>query len=98
MSDGMRMRNIANIRSTGYGVSPATQTGGGAVRTESLDSDVKRTTFGDDEKQKKKKALKKALDFDELLKAMDLILEHRPDFNEEAAAALVKYILLKGER
>lgn len=78
--------------SAGYAVAPAAQSGGGAIRTESLDSDEK-----DVMKNKKKKALKKALEFDDLLKAVDIVLDNRPDFDVDAAAYLVTYLLKKGD-
>lgn len=77
--------------SAGYGVSPATQTGGGAIRTESLDSKVK------DLHKKKKEALERALEMDDLLKAVDIVLDKRPDFDVDAAAYLVTYLLKKGD-
>ena len=75
--------------SAGHGVSPATQTGGGALRAEDLDSEEKKQTY-----LKKKKALKRAFGFDQddLIKAFDLVLEARPDFEEDAAAEFVKYL------
>lgn len=81
--------------SAGFATSPATQSGGGAIRQESLEMD--------DEKKKKKKALKVIMrslnlpDPDELLKAYEHVLELRPDFSEEAAVEIVKY-LVKQER
>jgi hypothetical protein len=74
----------------GYGVSPSTQTGGGALRPESLDSDVKRVM--DDRKKK----LKKAFEFDSLLKSMEYALELRPDLSDEAAAYLVCELYKRG--
>ena len=78
----------------GAATSPATQTGGGAIRTESLDSDVKKLS---EKKKKREEALKRSLNFDELLKAMDFVLEKRPDFNEDAAALFVNHVFKKGE-
>lgn len=78
--------------SAGYGVSPATQSGGGAMRGEDLDSDVKDAN----KKKKREAALKSALDFDDMSKAMDWVLESRPDFDEEAAAVFVKHLFKKG--
>jgi hypothetical protein len=79
--------------SAGYGVSPATQSGGGAVRTESLDSNVKEVMA---KKKKREEALKRALDFEDMAKAMEWILESRPNFDEDAAAILVKHLFKKG--
>jgi hypothetical protein len=70
----------------GAATSPGAQQGGGALRAESLDSKLK----------KKKEALKRALEFDDLVKAMDFVLELRPDFDEEAAAHLVQHLYKNG--
>ncbi|NBW99618.1 hypothetical protein EBR03_08615 [bacterium] len=82
----------------GYGVSPATQSGGGALRTESLDSKAKKVM---DEENKRKKAMKKALEdalrFNDLLKSMEFVLERRPDFSDEIAALLVSKLFIKKE-
>lgn len=78
--------------SAGFATSPATQSGGGAIREESLEKD--------DEK-KKKKALKQIMrslglaDPDDLVKAYEHVLELRPDFSDEAAAEVVKYLVAK---
>lgn len=77
--------------SAGYGASPATQSGGGAMRGEDLDSDVK-----DLKRKKKEDALKSVLNFDDMSKAMDWVLESRPDFDEEAAAVFVQHLFKKG--
>jgi hypothetical protein len=84
--------------SAGYGASPSAQSGGGAVRAESLESDVNDVMSN--RKKKKKDALKRALelDEDELLKAMDWVMERRPDFDEDAAAILIKHLYKKGGR
>lgn len=86
--------------SAGYGISPSAQTGGGAIRTEALDDKVKDVSFGweKDEKKKKKKAeaLLRALMFDDMMKAMDIVMERRPDFDEEAAAYLINHLFRKG--
>lgn len=79
----------------GYGTSPGTQSGGGALRAESLDSDEKEIMA---RKKKRVEALKRALMFDDLEKAMELVLERRPDFEEEAAAAFVAELFRKGGR
>jgi len=76
----------------GYGASPATQTGGGAMRGESLDSDVKKVAYDEEKKKKKIAALMRAIDFDDMVKAMDIVLSHRTDFDEDTAAIFVKDI------
>jgi len=78
----------------GYGASPGTQTGGGAMRGESLDSDEKVSQ--DEKKKKRVAALKKALLFDDMEKAMEIVLDRRPDMDEEAAAYFVNYLFKKG--
>lgn len=84
--------------SAGYGVSPATQSGGGAIRTESLDSHAKKVM---DEEKKRKKAMRKALEdalkFDDLLKSMEFVLERKPEFSDEIAAMIVSKLFLKKE-
>jgi hypothetical protein len=80
--------------SAGYGISPATQSGGGALRVESLDSNAKKTM--DEKKKKKLNALIRALEIDDLMKAVDFILNSRPDFDEDAAAVLVTHLFKKG--
>jgi len=75
----------------GAGTSPATQSGGSALRVESLDSDEKEMI-----KKRRTKALKKSMDFDGLLKSMEYVLERRPDFEEDAAAFLVIHLLKNG--
>lgn len=78
----------------GYGVSPGAQSGGAALRVESLDSKAKRPI--DERKKKKLNALLRALEMDDLMKAMDLILEKRPDFDDDAAAYLVAHLIKNG--
>jgi hypothetical protein len=68
--------------------------GGSALRVESLDSDPKEIS---DKKLKRKSALKSVLHFDDMLKAMDFVLERRPDFDEEAAAVFVNHLYKKGK-
>jgi len=86
----------------GYGTSPGSQSGGGAVRAESLESDLK--VLSHEEKRKKRKkfadALQRAftLDFEEMMKSMDWILERRPDMDEEAAAYFIHRLYQKGGR
>jgi len=77
----------------GFATSPGAQSNGSALRAESLDSDEKDMQ----RKKKKKNALKSVLEFDDLLKAMDMVLAKRPDFDEEAAAYFVTH-LYKGGR
>jgi len=79
----------------GYSVSPATQSGGGALRTESLDSKAKKVM--DERKKAMKKALEDALKFNDLLKSMEFVLERRPDFSDEIAALLVSKLFIKKE-
>lgn len=83
--------------SAGYGTSPATQSGGGALRTEDLDSDAKKII---DSEKKRRKSIRKALEsvlcFDDMLKSMELVLEQRPDFSDEAAAFLINELFQKG--
>ena len=76
--------------SAGAAVSPATQSGGSALRVESLDSDEK------DSQNRKKNKLLRALDLEDLTKAMDMILEQRPDFDDEAAAYLTVQLFKRG--
>ena len=77
--------------SAGVATSPASQSGGSALRAESLDSDEK-----DIQRKKREKILRSALGFNDLVKAMDYILEKRPDFDEEAAAYLTAHLFKKG--
>jgi hypothetical protein len=81
--------------SAGFATSPATQTGGGALRTEDLDSKAKKVV--DEKKKKRKEALERALKFDDLLKAVDIVLDKRPDFDVDAACYLVSRLLKQGE-
>jgi len=79
--------------SAGYATAPGAQSGGGALRSESLEQD-------DGKKKKKNKGLKivmrslKLLDPDEIEKAFDWVLECRPDFSDEAAAEVVKHFFI----
>jgi len=79
----------------GFATSPAAQTGGGAVRSESLDSDIK-DVHGDKKKKKRQESLMRAIAFDDMEKAMELVLERRPDFDEDAAAIFIKHLFMKG--
>lgn len=73
--------------------------GGSALRVESLDSKTKDVGSQSDEekKLKRKSALKSVLQFDDMLKAMDTVLERRPDFDEDAAAVFVNHLYMKGK-
>jgi hypothetical protein len=77
--------------SAGYATAPATQSGGGALRPESLEKDKEK-------RAKRDKGLKTVMrsfgyfDPEELIKAFDLVLECRPDFTDEAAAEVVKHL------
>ena len=70
----------------GHGVSPATQSGGAALRVEDLDSDKKEIMK---KKQEREKILKSILQYDDMVSSIDMVLEKRPDFTEEAAAYFV---------
>ena len=85
-------RDIAEKAMTaGTATTPQAQSNGGALRSESLDSDVKEI------RKKREKLLERALMFDDLVKAMDFVLEKRPDFDDEAAAYFITH-LFKGGR
>lgn len=79
----------------GFATSPASQSGGGAMRSESLESDVKDVTSSN-KKKKRHEALMRAIAFDDMEKAMEIVLERRPDFDEDAAALFIKHLFLKG--
>ena len=75
----------------GAGGGPAAQSGGSALSPESLDSHLARAI----EERRKKKKVKKALpEIDDLVKAIDFVLEFRPDFTDEAAAELVRHMVI----
>jgi len=76
----------------GFATSPGAQSGGGAIRTESLDSDVKDTI-----RRRRRNALKRALELDDLEKAMEIVLDTRPDFEEEAAAYFIASLYRGGK-
>ena len=78
----------------GYGASVGEQSGGGALRVEDLDSDAKTTM--DEKKKKRIAALKKALSFDDMYKAMEIVLDRRPDMDEEGAALFINHLFKKG--
>lgn len=66
--------------------------GGAVLATESLDSDVKEIAK---KKKKREEALKAILSYDDLLKAMEYVLDTRPDFTDEAAAMFVNHLFNK---
>jgi hypothetical protein len=89
----------------GYGTGPATQTGGGALRTEDLEHDkdkkeksIKDVSFANDEEKKKKleEAVKKSLNFDEIMSVSSMVLEQKPHFTEEAAITMANFLIKKG--
>lgn len=88
--------SLAKSMMAGHAVSPAGQTGGGALRTESLDADEKKIQDMDKKKKAKYEALKRALEFDDLMKAVDIVLERKPTWDVDAAAYLVAHIFKKG--
>lgn len=79
----------------GYGVSPGSQSGGGAIRAESLESDAKDANEKEEKKKKRMNALVRAIGLSDMVKAMDLVLERRPDFDEDAAAIFVNHLFRK---
>jgi len=78
----------------GHGV--GLTSGGQALASESLDSDVKKIQDMDKKKKAKYEALKRALEFDDLLKAVDIVLERKPTWDVDAAAYLVSQLLKRG--
>lgn len=70
--------------------------GGGALRSESLDSDTKKVNEMDKKKKAKIEALHRALKMDDLLKAVDIVLEKRQDFDEDTAAYLIVRLMNNG--
>lgn len=76
----------------------ATGAGGvaGILSPESLDSDLKKLTSLDQKKKAKYEALKRALDFDDLMKAVDIVLERKPTWDVDAATLLVAHLFKKG--
>lgn len=85
--------DFAKSMMAGFGTSPATQTGGGALRSEDLDSDTKKVADMEKKKKAKIEALHRALKMDDLLKAVDIVLEKREDFDEDMAAYLIVKLL-----
>lgn len=87
--------------SAGVGTTPATQTGGGALRTEDLDSRFKKKGSMIDPKKREggqteislEDALKRALGWNDLMKAMEQVQWSRPDFSDDAIALFVKHLL-----
>jgi hypothetical protein len=64
---------------------------GQVLATESLDSDVKKVLQNADKKKKSKvEALMRAIQFDDMVKAMDIVLDKRQDFDEDTAALFVR--------
>jgi len=85
--------------SAGFGTSPATQTGGGALRTEGLDSDVKNVSLDKKKKKKKRNDIIRSYvgeDIFGLDDAINHVLERRPDFTEEAAAFFIANLHKRG--
>jgi len=80
--------------SAGCGASPASQSGGGALRSEDLESDVKDNMKN--KKDKKLKALIRALELEDLVKAMDIVLETQKNLDEDDAANLITYLYRLG--
>jgi hypothetical protein len=78
----------------GYGVSPSTQVGGSSLRTESLDSDAKKVASMEAKKKKKLEALMRAVQLDDMMKAIDIVLDKRPDFDEDTAALFVRDLFI----
>lgn len=70
-------------------------TGMGAVLApESLESDVKKVNDMDKKKKAKLDALHRALNMEDLLKAMDIVLDRRGDFDEDTAAIFVRELFI----
>jgi len=88
----------AAMKSLSAGFATSGQSGGGAIAGESLDCDQ------DPRSKRKKKALRDVMrslglcDPDDLIKAYEHVLQVRPDFTDEAAAEVVKYLVLKEMR
>lgn len=70
-----------------------TTVSGAALQPESLDSSAKKVI--DEKKKAKLEALHKALAMDDLLKAVDIILDKREDFDVDTAAYLVVKLINK---
>lgn len=68
---------------------------GGILSPESLDSDVKELAK---KKKKREEALKAILSYDDMLKALDYVLDKKPEFTDEAAAIFVNHLFKKGGR
>lgn len=67
--------------------------GGSVLAPESLDSDTKKVQDVDKKKKARIEALHRALKVDDLLKAVDIVLEKRQDFDDDMAAYLVVKLL-----
>ena len=80
--------------SAGFATAPAAQSGGGAIRSESLEHDK------DKRPSKKNKtiedALKLSMGWNDLVKSTEYLLEQRPDFDLEAAVTLINHLYKKG--
>jgi len=70
--------------------------GGGAIRGESLDAKLKDLSDSDKKKKAKYEALKRALEFDDLMKAVDIVLERKPTWDVDAATLLIAHLFKKG--
>lgn len=70
--------------------------GGGALRGESLDAKLKDLSDSDKKKKAKYEALKRALEFDDLMKAVDIVLERKPTWDVDAATLLIAHLFKKG--
>lgn len=68
----------------------------GVLAPESLDSKIKELSDTDKKKKAKYEALKRALEFDDLMKAVDIVLERKPTWDVEAATILVAHLFKKG--
>lgn len=66
---------------------------GSVLACESLDSDAKKVSEMDKKKKARVEALHRALKVDDLLKAVDIVLDKRQDFDEDMAAYLVVKLL-----
>jgi hypothetical protein len=78
------------MKSLSAGYATSGQTGGGALASESLDSNVKDVKRDEDKKKKKQReALERSLGIDDMLKSMDILLDMRPQYDEETAARII---------
>ncbi len=72
-----------------------TTVSGAALQPESLDSDAKRVQELEKKKKQKLEALHKALAMEDLMKAVDVVLDKRTDFDLDMAAYLVVKLINK---